>query len=223
MLKNKISLICFFTISLLIIFSLACRGNSDEQKISTDTPAKSSNPVENKDYAVKVKIKTPDDKPVVEVKFDGRNTKLEYGGKVLRGEIKDSEKRKYFFETGNQTAEVKAKDADGFKVRTPDGKLLWKVKIKPDKIKISDNEENQNAYELVKRADGAKVEQNGQKLGEVKFYTDRQKIKVKDAADAEVFEGNTDKYSVGYGVLLLDKIPEEMRYIILAELLARNL
>jgi len=216
MLRNK----SLFLILLLLAFSGACRQSLSETKAVPDSQ---SNPAAtNKDYAVKVKIKTPDEKDVVEVKFDGNDTKLEYGGKVLRG-AGDGDKRKYSLEGGSQIAEVKAKDADGFKVRTPDGKLLWKVKIAPDKIKISDNEENQNAYELVKREDGAKIEQNENKLGEVKFYRDRQKIKVKDAADKEVFDGNTDKYSVSYGVLLLDKIPEELRFIIIAELLARNL
>lgn len=215
--KNK----RIWIILLLIAFSISCRQSVIETKGVTDAPA-NSNPAA-KDYAVKVKIKTPDEKDVVEVKFDGTNTKLEYGGKVLRGETEDGEKRKYSIEGGSQIAEVKTKDSDGFKVRSPDGKLLWKVKIAADKIKISDIEENQNAYELVKRDDGAKIEQNENKMGEVKFYPDRQKIKVKDAADEEVFHGNTDKYSVSYGVLLLDKMPEEMRYIIIAELLTRNL
>lgn len=223
MLKNKISLVSLLTIFLLVGFSNACRENSTDRKAATNTP---SSPVNtgstNKDYALKVKIKSPDDKTVLEIKFDGKDTKLEYGGRVVRGELKE-DKRKYFYEAGGQIAEVKSKEADGFKVRTTDGKLLWKVKISPDKIKISDNEENQNAYELVKKEDGAKVEQNEQKLGEVKFYGDRQKIKVKDAADKEIFDSNTDKFSTAYGVLLLDKIPEEMRYIIIAELLARNL
>jgi hypothetical protein len=223
MLKIKIAPMCFFALCLLTALSFACRQNTNEQKVVTNPPTNTTNAApETKEYAVKVKIKTTDDKPVVEVKFDGSNTKLEYGGKVVRGELKD-DKRKYFYEAGSQIAEVKAKDADGFKIRTTDGKLLWKVKISADKIKISDNEENQNAFELVKKDDGAKIEQNENKIGEVKFYKDRQKIKVKDSADKEVFDGNTDKYSVSYGVLLLDKIPEELRYIIIAELLARNL
>ena len=209
---------------LLLAFSTACRQSVSETKAvsgpSTD-PAGSA--LNAKDYAVKVKIKTPNEKDVLEVKFDGSDTKLEYDGKVLRGEMKNAEKRKYLLEGGSQIAEVKARETDGFKVRTPDGKLLWKVKVTADKIKISDNEENQNAYELVKKEDGAKIERNQAKLGEVKFYRDRQKIKVKDAADKEVYDGNTDKYSVAYGVLMLKEISEEMRFIIIAELLARNL
>lgn len=220
--KNRNSFIILLAI-LIFAPSFACRQTSDDRPASNISQPNSGNSASaTKDYQIKVKIKTPDDKPVVEFKFDGSETKLEYGGKVVRGELKD-DKRKYFYEAGSQIAEVKAKDADGFKVRTLDGKLLWKIKISGDKIKISDNEENRNAFDIVKKEDGAKVEQNEQKLGEVKFYRDRQKIKVKDAADQELFDGNTDKYSVAYGVLLLDKIPEELRYIIIAEILTRNL
>src|SRR5687768_16406840 len=79
MLKNKSLLI----ILLLLAFSNACRQSGNETKAVSNPP---SNPAAsappNKDYAVKVKIKTPDEKTVVEVKYDGSDTKLEYGGKV---------------------------------------------------------------------------------------------------------------------------------------------
>lgn len=215
--KNK-SLLSVLVLLLLCTFLLACRSSSTQP-----TKPQSDNPNSTTSYTTKVKIKTPDDKDVVEIKIGSNDTKIEYNGKVVRGEMKDSDKRKYVVEGSGQIAEVKMKDADGFKVRTNDGKLLWKIKISDSKIKISDNEENQNAFELVKREDGAKVEQNEKKFGEVKFYKDRQKVKVKDASDKELFDSNTDRYSVAYGVLLLDKIPEELRYIIIAELLARNL
>lgn len=225
MLKNKNLLTSLIVLGVLVLAALACKNSEQKPPVSTPTPGQSSSPTgsaSTSSYGNKVKIKTTDDKPVVEISFDASGAKIEFGGKTVRSESKDAEKRKYF-NGSTQLAEVKMKDADGFKVRTVDGKLLWKVKIDGGKIKISDNEENQNAYELVKRDDGAKIEQNETKLGEVKFYTDRQKIKVKDASDKELFDGNTDKYSMAYGVLLLDKIPEEQRYIIIAELLARNL
>jgi uncharacterized protein YkuJ len=217
--KNK-SLINILSLILLLSFlSFAC--NSGTKKAETPNQPTTNAPNESKTYDTKVKVKTPDDKDVVEVKIDANNTKIEYGGKVVRGETK-GEKRKYTFEGGSQIAEVKTKDADGFKVRTNDGKLLWKVKIDADKIKISDNEENQNAFEIKKRDDGAKIERAETKLGEVKFYKDRQKVKVKDANDGELFDSNTDKYSVAFGVLALSEIPEDLRFIIFAELLARN-
>lgn len=220
MLKNKSLLIYVLVSGLLIFVSIACKNS--EQRVSERTPPSQPTAGSSNSFGNRVKIKTPDDKEVADINFDGGGAKIEFNGKTIHSESKNTEKRKYF-NGSNQIAEVKMKDEDGFKVRTNDGKLLWKIKIAEDKVKISDNEENQNAYELKKRDDGAKIEQNEAKLGEVKFYTDRQKIKVKDAADKELFDGNTDKYSVAYGVLLLDKIPEDLRFIIIAELLLRGI
>ena len=204
---------------LLVFLSFAC--NSSSEKVEIPNQPTTNAPDETKTYETKVKIKTPDDQTVVEVKIDS-DPKIEYGGKIVRGAAK-GDKRKYTLEGGSQIAEVKIKDEGGFKVRTNDGKLLWKIKIDADKIKISDNEENQNAFELKKREDGAKIERAETKLGEVKFYKDRAKIKVKDASDKELFDVNSDKYSVAYGVLALSEIPEDLRFIIFAELLARNI
>jgi hypothetical protein len=206
-----------------MFLSIACNyGTKQTDTLENPPTDTTTNPTgETKTYDTKVKVKTPDDKTVVEVKIDG-DPKIEYSGKVVRSETK-GDKRKYTLEGGSQIAEVKVKDSDGFKVRTNDGKLLWKVKISADKIKISDNEENQNAFELKKKDDGAKIERNETKLGEVKFYKDRQKVKVKDNGDTELFDSNTDKYSSAFGVLALNEIPEDLRFIIFAELLARNI
>ena len=223
-LKNISSISCA-CLAFILLVSACKNGSTTEPKSNppkTETNSTQTSPT-GSNYANKVKVKTSDDKDVVEIKFDGGGAKIEFDGKTVKSESKDADKRKYFGANGSQICEVKLKDADGFKVRTTDGKLLWKVKIDNDKIKISDNEENQNAFELVKKDDGAKIEQNENKLGEVKFYKDRQKVKVKDSADKELFDSNTDKYSVSFGVLVLDKIPVELRYVIMAELLSRNL
>ncbi len=80
------------------------------------------------DAAEKIKIKTPDDRPIVEFKPGGaESVKIEYGAnegaRVLRGELRKNDKRKYQLEGGGQFVEVKPGD-DGFKVRTPAGALL---------------------------------------------------------------------------------------------------
>lgn len=221
--KNKVIFNLFSIVLILSFFSLACnfgsKQNETQENPLPETTVDSQS--DTKTYETKVKVKTPDDKTVVEVKIDG-DPKIEFAGKVIRSETKN-DKRKYTLEGGSQVAEVKIKDSEGFKVRTNDGKLLWKIKISADKIKISDNEENQNAFELKKKDDGSKIERNETKLGEVKFYKDRQKVKVKDEADKEIFDSNTDKYSQAFGVLALDEIPEELRFIIFAELLARSI
>jgi hypothetical protein len=65
----------------------------------------------------------------------------------LRGSSRESGKRKYALDNGPEVLEVKPGEGH-FKVRKPDGSLLWKVKMDPNKIKVSDNEENRDAVEV---------------------------------------------------------------------------
>lgn len=58
-----------------------------------------------------------------------------------------SDKKKYYTSDGQVAYEIKYK-ADGFKLRTAASTLLWKVKLYNTKVKISDNEENLNPYEI---------------------------------------------------------------------------
>lgn len=133
------------------------------------------------------------------------------------------EKRKYRRASGGAPlCEVKPGE-NGFKLRTSDGKLLWKVKIDTDKIKVSDNEENQNPWSLkTKYDDKAKVvDASDKEIAEVRFYPD--KTKVKGAAGAELFECSSPRRrTASFGVLALERIPEEHRAILMAEILARR-
>lgn len=143
-------------------------------------------------------------------------------GDRLVGDPK-GDKRKYRRASGGpQFLEVKAGDG-GFKLRTTDGKLLWKVKIAEDKIKVSDNEENANPWSLkTKYEDKVKVvDASDKEIAEVRFYPD--KTKVKSAAGAELWEcASPRRRSAAFGVLALDRIPEEHRAILMAEILARR-
>lgn len=143
-------------------------------------------------------------------------------GDRLVGDPK-GDKRKYRRASGGpQFLEVKAGDG-GFKLRTTDGKLLWKVKIAEDKIKVSDNEENANPWSLkTKYEDKVKVVDAAEKdVAEVRFYPD--KTKVRSAAGAELWEcASPRRRSAAFGVLALDRIPEEHRAILMAEILARR-
>lgn len=144
------------------------------------------------------------------------------GGVRLIGEPA-GEKRKYRRGAGGPAiCEVKPGDA-GFKLRTTDGKLLWKVKLAEDKIKVSDNEENANPYSIkTKYPDKAKVVDASEKeLAEVRFGPDRTKVKGADGAELWVTE-SPRRRSVSFGVLVLERIPEEHRAILMAEILARR-
>jgi hypothetical protein len=117
--------------------------------------------------------------------------------------------------------EIKANE-NGFKLRTADGKLLWKVKITPDKIKISDNEENDNPFELKAReGDRTKVfGPDGKELGNVRF--DGKKIEVENAAGQTLTTIPASKPSAAYGVLLCERIPKAEKDLLIAEILARG-
>lgn len=137
--------------------------------------------------------------------------------RTLRGSMRETGKRKYNVGGGGVLYEVKPGDDGGFKLRMADGKLRWKVKVTADKIKISDNEENKNPFELKVR-DGGRfkvVAPGDRELGNVRDGA------VEDAAGTKKFTA-TGKSSAGYGVLLLDSIPELERYILVGEIVSRG-
>lgn len=140
----------------------------------------------------------------------------------LFGDPRTTGKRKYTLGDGPVLYEVKPGDDSGFKLRNPDGSLRWKVKISADKIKISDNEENQNPYELkVKDPSRVKVFAPGDReLGNVRYSPN--KVEVENTGGKVIFTAEAKKPTGAYGVLLLDGIPERERYILAAEILSRG-
>jgi hypothetical protein len=140
----------------------------------------------------------------------------------LYGDPRTTGKRKYTVGDGPVLYEIKPGDDGGFKLRNPDGTLRWKVKVSPDKIKISNNEQNDNPFELkVKDASRVKVVGPGEReLGNVRYAGG--KISVDDASGRVIFSTTTPKASGAYGVLLCNTIPERERYILAAEILSRG-
>jgi len=129
-----------------------------------------------------------------------RNWRVEYDGKVMSVVMK-GDKNKYQDAQGIGIAETKAKDADGFKIRTPDGQtLLWKVKLDAAKIKVSNNEENKNPYELKKKDGKIKISRNNVEIANLKGIT-----------------------AFSEAAMHLSDIPKEQRYILVVELLMRGL
>ncbi|MBI2212882.1 MAG: hypothetical protein HYU52_04485 [Acidobacteria bacterium] len=172
-----------------------------------------------------VTLVSADGTKTMTVVADGERVEVSVsGGARFVGE-RDGDKRRYRnAATGAAFVEVKLSDT-GFKVRTPDSKLLWKVKVDSDKIKVSDNEENRNPWVLkTKYDDKAKVLDPAEnEIGEVKYYRDSGKAKVKDSSGSEVQASDTGRMSPAFGVSLMNGVPEEYRLIVMAELLARGI
>ena len=153
-------------------------------------------------------VTTPAGKRVIEVTQSGGDLTVTYEGVALHGKSK-GDKRKY------ESMEVKFENS-GFKVRALDGKLLWKVKIAADKIKVSNNEENANPYELKIKDAKVKVFAPGDRfLGEVRARGNYVEI-------GDKFRAAGTRPDAYLGVALLDGIPMPQRAVILAELAARH-
>ncbi|MEY4581527.1 MAG: hypothetical protein RL701_6230 [Pseudomonadota bacterium] len=198
----------------LAVLLCAC-GQGSSSATPTPSAAKLST-------ALTVTIPAARDDSAFTLQIAPDRTEIRMGDDVLIGQGKD-EKRFYRSAAGEAVLQIKNGDS-AFKVRRPDGSLLWKVKISDDKLKISDNEESTNAFVLkTKYDDKVKVlDAAEQALGEVKFKDASGKIKIVDAADQPVFELVGAKRSAAYGVALLRKIPPMQRAVIIAELLAHG-
>ena len=213
---------------LLVVAVLALLGSGLASGCSHESPAakreeKAKTPRATPAEGDWIKIEVPDGQQVAQVKVEGDNTRIEFGSTSLAGQQKETGKRKYQNAAGALTAEVKADDDQAFKVRTPDAKLLWKIKLGPEKIKIANNEEMNNPFAIeIKEANRMKVYRNEQEIGDVRFRGANGKVKVETAAGSTAFTANASRISAGYGVLLMSDIPEAERYIIVAELIARG-
>jgi hypothetical protein len=222
------------SIAVLILLLAACGAERDaaelaalEAKAGRPAPASpaSAPAAASPAASAPVIVRGVDGAEVLTMRIDGASVALsmtEAGQKhELRGEPRDSGKRKYTIDGAAVSYEVKSSDG-GFKLRTADGKLRWKVKIAADKIKISDNEENNNPFELkVRDGDRVKVVAPGDReLGNVRFAS--AKTEVENAAGITQFRIEDPKPAGAFGVLLLDTIPATERAILLAEIFSRG-
>lgn len=139
--------------------------------------------------------------------------KISYDGNTLVGRKKEDRTR-YENEAGMLLYEVK-QDSDGdFKLRDENGNLLWKVKRKPEKFKISNNEEGKEPLEVkLKDSTTLKLEKNDADIGKVVLK------------DGKVVLANSDEKNfistnilfLAYGILFLPEITDIQKLILIAE------
>ena len=111
----------------------------------------------------------------------------------------------------------------GFKVDTAAGRnTRWKVRLYPDKIKIADND-NDVQPRRIRVESPEKATLSGpdeEPLGEVDF--DGKETVVKTPSGAEKYRRATGKLEPSYAVFLFDRMTPMEKYIVMAELMARN-
>ena len=208
--------------AVLVLLLASCRGES----VDAEQPQAAAKPNVAAAAAPQQQSGAASSAQLLSVTVEGADVTiafLENGAEhELYGESRDSGKRKYTLDEGPVLYEIKPGDDQGFKLRNPDGSLRWKVKVYPDKVKISDNEQNERPYELkVREGNRVKVFAPGDReLGNVRYGSE--KIEVETAGGRVIFTLQSAKPAGAYGVLLLDAIPERERYILVAELLSRG-
>ena len=128
-----------------------------------------------------------------------------------------SDKKKYYDANNNVVYEIKYK-SDGFKLRTASSDLLWKVKFYDAKVKISDNEENLNPFEI-KKTDShkAKLVKDETTLARTSYDVETKQQSIASEGDAQP-EFIETTYSPS---LLVNKIPgiaKDQKQILIEEL-----
>jgi hypothetical protein len=172
----------------------------------------------------RLKIKHADGRELVVFKHAGDRLKIEDGTRLLlfKAKPRESGGRKYQGPQGD--TQVKVSDTDGgFKLKGERGELLWKIKRDGPRIRIADNEDNLRPDELRQTGpDKWAVEREDRPLGKVKHYPERDRIKVKDAGGRELYRSDGVPLSPLFAVLLVERIPRDQAYIIMAEMWLRG-
>lgn len=218
----------FYLSIFVLLFSVSCGGsdtkenNTNNNESSNTDNSSNLNKADNDNTAsVKLfKVKKSTGEQVGSITLKGGAIDFIVNGVAYKSKLK-GEKRKYQNASLEITHEVKFSDAEKFKVRTPDGKLLWKIKLYDDKVKISDNEENENPYQVKKQESGkAKVEKNDTRIGKLTLNSEKKQIEV--SSDGKGFVIEAEDFSIAFGVLLADEISDVEQFIIISELLNKG-
>ncbi len=209
----------FLFASALIIVSCAQKSGNDKESANNDQVQSDKSATGSETTSANVYIVKMAGQEVGKISVDGAELKFIVKGTEYQSKL-SGDKRKYANKSGDILAEVKYKD-DAFKVRTPSGDLLWKIKLYDDKVKISNNEENLNGYEIkLSSPDKAKLKKAEATLGEIKLKSENKTIEITSSTKSYTID--KEKISLAFGVLLIDEIPENLQYIIMAELIAKG-
>jgi hypothetical protein len=120
---------------------------------------------------------------------------------------------------------LKADDRSyGFKIVTADAnrKVRWKVRLYPDKIKIADNDDDV-APRRIRTESPALATLAGpeeEALGKITFDGTNTVVTTSDGKVR--YSKATGKLEPSYAVFLFDRMPTTEKYIVIAELMARN-
>ncbi|MEM7549502.1 MAG: hypothetical protein AAF363_07505 [Bacteroidota bacterium] len=162
-------------------------------------------------------INTAGNEKLAEITTEGEDLIISLANSNLFGELKRADKRKYVDQSDQLKYTVKYKE-DGFKLNDQNEALLWKIKLYDDHIKVADNNEMENSYRVgLSGTSKIKLKKDDDELAALILKPGDPFVQVKEHYIIRNF-GN----SLALGILLIDEIPDEEKYIICAELLKKE-
>ena len=227
--KTLCQIICLLIVGAPTILFTSCKvgpTSTESANHEKNKEAREDTSTESAGEAVeRIRIKAPDGKIIANLKIKGGDVKTEiFSGpepKILHTQQKAGNRRKIKMEGSGAIAEVTIDD-NNFIVKDDNGAVLWDVKNQAGKVIISGKEGDTSPYTIEsKGADEFSMMQGTTAIGQVIFDRTKGKAMVKDASGLLQYEITTTRFSSGYTVLLLSKMPEVQRYIILFELLSQ--
>ncbi len=148
-------------------------------------------------------------------------------GRLVLHSVNKGDKRQYFDGNGKLVAEIKSDGTEKFKLRTPNQAGEIKVKGDLEKLKIIVNNNEDRPLKIKRKNEKLKVyEVDGfgqeQFLGQVQMEPERKGIRVKDGDKIVRYRTDELQFSSAYGALLDQRISDELRYILVAEIMIRQ-
>ncbi len=207
--------ILFNSLPALFIVLLACSGVPEEktgESPEDNAPGPSTTPVKKQYY-----INNTNNESLAEISVEADQLIVSMATVDLFGIAKNDGKRKYFDQNDQMRFAVRYKGND-FKLRDQNEELLWKVKIEEDHVKIAHNEEMTDAYRIsIPENHRIKVKTDDQVIGAIRVKADDPLTRIKEQYSVRNFGS-----SFALGVLLIEDIPDEQKFLICAELLKKQ-
>ncbi|MEM7109859.1 MAG: hypothetical protein AAF519_16660 [Bacteroidota bacterium] len=196
----------------------ACGGGSEKDTTeevvnetpTPDSPAPSSAPKQ-------FYISTLSNGKLAEISDEGDQLIVSLSTSNLFGIAKRADKRKYVDQNDQLKYTVKYSE-DGLKLNDGNEELLWKIKLYDDHFKISKNNDMENSFRTgLSESNKLKVKRDDEEIGTLRLRSNDAFISVKDKYTVRNFGS-----SLALGILLIDEIPEEQKFVLCAELLKQG-
>ena len=207
---KSISLILISSIFFSLLISCGGSNNNQHQESSESYQEPIPAPVKaTSNYY----INSSSNEGLAEIIFEHNGVIVRTPKGDLFGELK-GDKRKYYNQNDQFRNAVKFKEGS-FKLRDENEELLWKVKIYDDKIKLANNEEMTDPFDVrFSDSNKIKVKKNGEEIAALRMVSGDSFVNVGDNYVVRNFDN-----SLAIGILLIDDIQQEHKFLLAAEIL----